>query len=258
MILPRFVRLIAVFILFLSVGQFKGSVHAQTETPTATPTPTNTPNSAPYCASLTSDITNATGTPQTVTFSCAGVDPGGLIMAAEFVFGDGASQVVEKNVGSPGSISVTHTYTTIGTLGASCRVRDNDNVYSPSVEACKRIVTIRPDPSKAPTASTTVKLSPTPLAATPTAELTPLPTVPINPTLYPQQEELLVESDTGANRLWWIVGGIISIILGFLLLRRRKPSVPHQSAPTAPSMPPQTPVPPPSIPEPPVQPPPTV
>ncbi|KKU82025.1 MAG: hypothetical protein UY10_C0043G0001, partial [Microgenomates group bacterium GW2011_GWA2_47_8] len=164
MMLPAVGRVLIV--LFVLIGPFLGVVSAQTETPTSTPshtpTPTTPANAAPYCASLTSDITAATGTPQTVTFTCAGVDPGGDITGAEFVFGDGAKELVQKNVGSPGSISVTHTYTTVGTLGVSCRVRDNDQVFSAPTDACKRIITIRPKPSgAAPTAGLTLTPTPT-------------------------------------------------------------------------------------------------
>jgi hypothetical protein len=248
---------VLIVLFVLATSAVFSVAHAQTASPTLTPTvtatvtPTPAPsNTTPYCASLTSDITNATGTPQHVTFTCAGVDPSGLIMAAEFVFGDGTSQIVEKNVGSPGSISVTHTYTTIGTLGASCRVRDNDNVYSPNGDACKKIVTIRPGPSKAPTtAGTTATISPTPLSASPTAQLTATPTLIINPTLYPQDEETLVASDTSDNRIWWILGGIVSLVLGFVLLRRKKPPVPQAppfvpQSPIPPQVPPQPPTPP--------------
>jgi hypothetical protein len=253
MILPLIGR--AFIVLFVLVSPVFNVALAQTASPTLTPTvtPTVTPtpapsNTTPYCASLTSDITNATGTPQHVTFTCAGVDPSGLIMAAEFVFGDGTSQIVEKNVGSPGSISVTHTYTTIGTLGASCRVRDNDNVYSPPGDACKKIVTIRPGTTKTPTVGATVTISPTPLNASPTAQLTATPTLIINPTLYPQDEATLVASDTSDNRIWWILGGIVSLILGFVLLRRKKhpmpPATPYTPQPPMPPVPPQPPAPP--------------
>ena len=240
-------RFVTTVVLFLSVGFFRIPVAAQTATatptttPTATPTstPTSTPTPAtPYCASLTSDITTATGAPQTVTFTCAGVDPGGIILAAEFVFGDGKSQTVEKNVGSPGSISVSHIYSTIGTLGASCRVRDNDGLYSPASEACKRIVTIRPATSKAPTAGAAIgTITPT---ATPTIIQTPTPTIAIQPTLYPQ-DEALVASDTGSNRFWWIIGGAIALIVGFLLLRRKKPPMPPHAPPNQPVIPTENP-----------------
>ncbi len=226
----------------IAYAQTATATPTTTATPTSTPTttPTSTPaNTSPYCASLTSDITTATGSPQTVNFSCAGVDPGGIILAAEFVFGDGTSKVVEKNVGSPGSISISHTYTTIGTLGASCRVRDNDNQYSPASDACKRIVTIRPNPSKTPAAGTTTSITPT---GTSTIIQTPTPTIDIQPTLYP--EEPLVASDGGSNTPWWIAGGVISLILAFLLLRRRRHAVPpHPPVPPIPPTPP-SPVPP--------------
>ena len=205
---------------------YTGSSTTNTPTPTSVSGGTNT---APYCANLATDITTATGTPQTVSFTCAGVDPGGLILAAGFVFGDGTSQVVEKNVGSPGSISTTHTYTTIGTLGASCRVRDNDGAYSPTVDACKRIITIRPAQA----------------AATGTPRITPTPTTPIISIIdetpeppaeqdlaSPDTQEALVEEETESNRFWWIVGGATSLVLAFILLRRKnKPPLTPPIAP---------------------------
>jgi LPXTG-motif cell wall-anchored protein len=238
--ISKIIRCFVWVIFFLVLSSFTVSVNAQTSSPTSTPTntPTHTPtpttsNSAPYCASLTSDITTANGTPQSVTLTCAGVDPGGLIMAAEFVFGDGTSQIVEKNVGSPGSISVVHTYTTIGTLGVTCRVRDNDNVFSPAVDACKKIITIKPgaSPTATATKSPTTTLAATPTntpIATVTAELTPTPTANLYPTPI---EETLVESNTGSSSIWWILAGAVSLIMAFLLLRRRRPRIPTHNTP---------------------------
>lgn len=204
---------------------------------TNTPTPTTVPGSAntlPYCASLTSDVTAGTGAPLAVTFTCAGVDPGGDITAASFIFGDGTSLLVEKNVGSPGSLTTMHTYTTIGTLGASCRVRDNDQAFSTTVDACRRIITIRPKPTDGVTS-----ITPTPTAAIVSIiEETPAPTPEETPFLYPE-EEVLVEGETTPNRFWWIVGGAVSLILAFILLRKRNPPAPPASP--IPPAPPQYP-----------------
>lgn len=235
---------------------------------TATPTPTSgtggtATNTVPYCTSLTSDISDTTGTPRAVTFTCSGTDPGGDITAAEFVFGDGTSQTVSRNVGSPGSISITHTYTTIGSLGATCKVRDNDQVWSYATNSCKRIITIRPGSSGGTstggststggtggstntTGGTTIIPTPEPtIAVVSIIEETPEPTIAaLTPTLYP--DETLTESDSGSNRFWWIVGGAISLILAFLLLRRKKG--PPKSPPpvyTAPEVHPEPPGPPP-------------
>lgn len=230
--------------------------------PTSTPTPTQAAsgqNTVPYCATLTASTTSATGTPLTVTFTCSGVDPGGDITAADFIFGDGTSQLVQKNVGSPGSITTTHTYTTIGTLGVSCRVRDNDNAYSsnPTPGSCKQIITIRPATSGGTSGTTgsgtsgtqaTVTITPTP--TTPVLAIisdTPEPTVTAPaPTLYPGEEGILLTEDD-SSRFWWIVGGIGAIILAFLFLRRRKPPMPptqpplQQQQPSAPPMAPPVP-----------------
>lgn len=201
-----------------------------TSTPTPSPVP-NRGNTVPYCTSLTSNITQANGSPVSVTFTCSGTDSGGDITAAEFVFGDGTSELVSKNVGSPGSLSTTHTYTTIGTLGASCKVRDNDNVFSYSVTACKRIVKINPKTTTTPSAGSTtgstttnngatVKLSPT-IAVVSIIEDTPSPTpatASATPTVYPDDSTIATDS---SDRFWWIVGGAIALLLAFLLLRRR-------------------------------------
>lgn len=228
---------------------YTGVTNTSTPTPTtasgSTPTPTQKPtgNTAPNCSSLYTDISSAVGTPQTVTLTCSGTDPGGYLNAAEFVFGDGTTQVVEKNAGSPGSIATAHTYTTIGTLGASCRVRDNDGIWSTIPDSCKKVVSIKPGSTPTPTqarsygdkgVTTTIKVSgPTP---TPTRIVvsiisdTPEPTPGVDegiaePTLYPE-EPVDVDTTASSNRIWWIVGGIIAILLAFLLLRRKGPPPP--------------------------------
>jgi hypothetical protein len=211
--------------------------------PTSTPTPTQAAsggNTIPYCSTLTASTTSATGTPLTVTLTCSGVDPGGDITAADFIFGDGTSQLVQKNVGSPGSITTTHTYTTIGTLGVSCRVRDNDNTYSsnPTPGSCKQIITIRPATSGGNgTSGTQITGTITPTPTTPVLAIisdTPEPTYAATPSpiLYPEDDTLEEES----NNFWWIAGGAGALILAFLLLRRRHvpPQVPPQQPPSAP------------------------
>lgn len=238
------------------------------QTPTYTPTPTggtgggNTENTVPVCASLSSDVGTAYGTPVTVTFTCSGVDPGGDITAAEFTFGDGTKQVVEKNVGSPGSLIVAHTYNTIGTLGASCRVRDNDNVYSSVSDSCKRIVTIKPrtgtpTPTRSATATTTPTsyLSPTPTGTTVYATATPYETP--GPSIVPSP----IFADEGrepasGSRFWWVIGGALALIIAFLLLRRRGPPPSPPASPYAPQQPTQPPAQQPPVNQSPVTPPP--
>lgn len=193
----------------------------------ATPTPTPNPsgqNTVPICASLVSDISSAVGTPLAVTFTCSGVDPGGYLNAAEFIFGDGTRQVIEKNVGSPGSLVTTHTYTTIGALGASCRVRDNDQVYSPVSDNCKKIVTIKQAPKIITVSTRTTPYStPTPLVISIISD-TPEPT--LNPTAYPTTVlPVAPEPPADNSQLWWIGGGVVAIILAFLLLRRHPKNV---------------------------------
>jgi hypothetical protein len=223
-----------------AAGGTGGATSTPTVTPTLTPTGTGGSdsggNTIPTCASLYSDITTGTGTPQTVTFTCSGVDPNGYINAAEFVFGDGTSQVVEKNVGSPGSIATTHTYNTIGSLGASCRVRDNTGAYSSIPENCRKIITIKQGTKVTATPSPIGgKLTATPIAtSTPTIEETPAPT-PL-PTEVPIEEN----TDSGSsNRIWWILGGAVAMLAAFLLLRRKPPHPPMP--PQVPPVPPMNP-----------------
>ncbi len=221
-----------------------------TKTPTATPTGgvggSGNENTAPTCVALTSDIQTANGTPTAVTFTCSGVDPGGDIRAAEFTFGDGVIQSVDKNVGSPGSISITHTYNTIGTLGASCKVKDNDNVYSTLTDSCRRTITIRPRTAATPTptrvagatatVTTTTSQTPTSGAAI-SSTSTPFPTgdavgAPSPSPIFPEEE-----TQPEGNRFWWIVGGILAILMAFMLLRRKNPPTPPHASPYAPQQP---------------------
>jgi len=194
----------------------------QTSTPTVTPIPGT--NTTPVCASLSTSLSEVYGSPQTVSFTCSGVDIGGYINAIEFIYGDGTKQVIEKNIGSPGTLTTTHTYTTIGTLGASCRVRDNDNVYSSVSDGCKKIIKIHPKPS---VTSNPANLSGTGTPrATPAKEMVSIISETPDPTPSPIDtpvEENTEESLPGdSNRTLYFGGGAIALILAFLLLRRKK------------------------------------
>lgn len=245
----------------LGVSYLDGSTPIPTPTPTlaagVTPTPTPTPtqpNTIPTCQTLASDTSLAVGAPLAVTFTCSGIDPDGYINAAEFTFGDGVTDTIYKNAGSPGSIQTTHTYTTIGTLGASCRIRDNNNVFSNSTNDCKRIIIINPRPqnvaatsyySRVIAAETTA--SPT-TATTPTPEQvaivyeTPTPAV-VSPTPTPQLAAAKISLGT---IIWWVLGGL-AVILGAILLFRKKgpPPTPPPTYMETPPAPPASPMPPP-------------
>lgn len=232
------------------VGVVYGTaVPTNTPTPTPTPgpgTPTPTPGpsaTAPTCTGLNSDISSAVGVPLAVTFTCSGVYSNGYINAAYFSFGDGTVDTIAKNVGGNGSISTTHTYTTIGSLGASCKVQNNDQVWS---STCAKIVYINPKPQVTRTyayltqTSTTSTATPTPLVvalvpvtptATPTAQLTPVPT-----TAPPGQ---------GSSAFMWLIISVGIILLGGIiyLLSRKKapPPPPWMQPPSTPSTtPPQS------------------
>lgn len=130
-------------------------------TPTITPTPTNSP---PRCSGL-SVKPGAGAKPLTVSFACAGYDPDNDITAAEFGFGGSEKQLVEKGTGQFGSITTTHTYTEAGTYNVTCRVRDNNQVFSDYPSYCKYTVVVSdnnltptprrsPTPTRAPAATT--------------------------------------------------------------------------------------------------------
>lgn len=208
---------------------------------TATPTPTNTPgsiNRIPTCQSLSANITSMVG-PQPVTFTCTGNDPDGYINGAQFSFGDGTTQVITQNVGSPGSISTTHSYTTIGSLGVSCLVQDNAGAWSNATSACQTIITINPTPSPTPYSRSSVVLAanlatPTPEVVALVSETPPVtPSASETPTIAPPQS-------SGSGSTWWVLGGIAAIIVGFFLLRKKgkppvKPPAPPAQTNTTPS-----------------------
>ena len=229
-----------------------GLTYSDGSVPTSTPTPTPTPtpgaggiNTIPTCVTLSSDTSLAVGAPLTVTFTCSGVDPDGYINAAEFTFGDGTGDTIYKNAGSPGSISTTHTYTTIGTLGATCRMRDNNNVFSYNSNDCKRIIVINPKPVNVAAVSyyqrviatekgnTNLLITPTPEEVAIVYE-TPTPEVP---TVTPAPAEQLPAKRSMTTILWWILGGLAVILGAVLLFRKKEPPYtppPYVPPPTAP------------------------
>lgn len=218
---------------------YAGTSPTGTLTPTPTlpagisPTPTQIPgnNTVPVCASLAANVTSGVGTPLAITFTCSGVDPDGDITAAEFSFGDRTTHTVYKNVGSPGSLSTTHTYTTIGSLGATCRVRDNNQVWSSVSEGCKKIIQISPAAKKI-AATLTPRISPAPVAADIIPE-TPSPTP--WPELSPTQEPEKPEDTSGKNP--WVIVAILAVAGGIILLLLRRKKSPPQAPPPPPSAP---------------------
>jgi len=232
------------------VGVTYSSGTNPTPTPTATPTPTSAPGTTatptptptpgtytiPTCVTLSSNTSLAVGAPLTVNFTCSGVAPNGYINAAEFTFGDGTIDTIYQNAGSPGSISTTHTYTTIGTLGPTCRVRDNNNVFSNTTNDCKRIIVINPKPVNAVAASYYQRviaagekgsvipipvISPTPEIVALVHE-TPTPIIPITvPTISEQPTK-----NPLTNLIWWIVGSFVAVLVAVLLLRKKNPPPP--------------------------------
>ncbi|MBI3577485.1 PKD domain-containing protein [Candidatus Gottesmanbacteria bacterium] len=182
-----------------------------TPTPTATPTPTPTPkpNDVPDCTGLSASPSSGDA-PLTVNFTCSGIDRDGDITAVQFQFGDGKDKTVEKNVGSPGSLSTTYTYPTNGSFSASCRVRDNNFVYSSTPDACKKTITVGGGGTTTTTTTgggTTTTTSSNPQSSTnpPSTPTPPVPKVPV--------------SGAGPSVLGisTIVGGAILLLLGLAL-----------------------------------------
>ncbi len=168
----------------LTIPSSGGTNNTSTPTPTSTLTPTLTPtltggtttaNTPPVCAKIQLSPTSGS-TADTFSIDCMGTDYGGYINAVEFDFGDNQKQVVEKNVGSPGTISTTHKYNYVGTFGVSCRVRDNDGAWSGVPGDCKRVVSISQAAAQAtPTKKTTAR------TPTPTKKVSQSPSPTTNP-----------------------------------------------------------------------------
>lgn len=154
-----------------------------TVTLTPTATPTSTANKDPDCSGLSVNPSSGTA-PLAVNLTCSGIDQDGDITAAEFILGDGTTKLVEKNVGSPGSLSFSYTYGGNGTYNATCRVRDNNQKFSGTPDACKKTITV----SSGGTTTTTTgggltniiaHNSPTPIPLVTIPSAAPTPKVPV-------------------------------------------------------------------------------
>ena len=159
-----------------------------TNTPGPSPTPSPTPpsnNTPPECTGLT--LSPSTGTPSfTTTVTCSGKDVDGDITAVEFTLPDGTKKLVEKNVGSPGSLSTQYTIPQNGTYSFSCRVRDNNFVFSSVPDVCKQSISLGPTPTPGP--------SPTP---------SPIPT-----------PKIPVAGGTNILGISTVAGGVLLLLLG--------------------------------------------
>lgn len=177
-------------------------------TPSITPTPTNSP---PICLGLSANP-GAGSKPLTVNFACAGYDGNNDITAAEFGFGGSEKQLVEKNVGQYGSLTVTHTYAAPGTYNATCRVRDNNNAFSNYPSYCTYTVIVSdnaltPTPIRTPAPTRAIgieRLSDGPVilnGALPTLQPSPTPTMTVlTPTPPPPKES------------WWSNDKIMQLV----------------------------------------------
>lgn len=185
-----------------------------TATPSATPTitPTSKPNEPPICTGLSASPTSGKA-PLTVALTGNGVDLDGKITAFEFMFGDGETKIVEKDVEGPASHSLEHPYPA-GSYWASLRIKDNNNVWSEIPESCKVKIEVEESavggqessptpggPSLTPTPTKTLKE----ITQTPTATSTaiPVPEVP--------------EAGIALPTILTIISGTLLILFGLLL-----------------------------------------
>lgn len=173
---------------------------ADTPTPSPTNGPTATPtsgtNQVPECTGLT--LSPDSGTPSfTTTITCSGKDVDGDITAVEFTLPDGSTKLVEKNVGSPGSLSLDYTVTQNGTFSFSCRVRDNNFVFSDVPDVCKTTMTIGPTPTAGPTS-------------------TPGPTPTLGPSPTQATPKIPVSGGTSVLGASTVAGGILLLLLGLV------------------------------------------
>ncbi len=172
-----------------SVTATPGPTPTNTPGPSATPSPTpGSNNTPPECTGLT--LSPSSGTPSfTTTVTCSGKDVDGDITAVEFTLPDGTTKLVEKNVGSPGSLSTQYTISQNGTYSFSCRVRDNNFAFSSVPDVCKQSISLGPTPTPGP--------SPTPSPI-------PTPKIPVSggPTVL------------GVST---VAGGLLLLLLGLAL-----------------------------------------
>lgn len=210
---------------------------------TPTPTPGNAPQGyTPVCIVLSSDSSQATGTPATFSFSCSGSDQSGLIMASTFDFGDGTVDTINNNVGSPGTITTKHTYTSIGTFRATCRLRDNDNMWSSIPYACTKLISINPNPvTRVVYRTTSAQTNATNIGTpTPTLDVVSLTYPTITP--IPTAEPTVTPTETSESSIpwFWIIAVLAVIVGAFLTLKGRRPPTPpgssHQPPQAAPTV----------------------
>jgi len=164
-----------------------------------------------------------------VTFACAGFDPDNDITAAEFGFGGSEKRLVEKGTGQFGSITTTYTYTQAGTYNTTCRVRDNNQVFSSYPSYCTYSVVVTenkltPTPQRTPIPTPTVAPSAVtdePLlffGTQPTVTVTPTvaPVISATPTVAPVKESWFTNEKMAQLVMMVIVSGI-TVVVALLL-----------------------------------------
>jgi len=197
-------------------------------TVTQTPAPTQKPNELPNCTGLSASPTSGT-VPLTVSFTGNGTDRDGKIISFEFTFGDGAKETkeIERVYAKDNeSVTVAHTYDKAGSYWASLRVRDNNDEWSGTPDACRVKIEVEakigggPTSTPRPTEKPGVTRTPTPIpTGTPRLTATPalLPGTTATPsaTIYtpPVPQAGFDLPTVGA-----VVGGLLLTTLGLLLI----------------------------------------
>lgn len=170
----------------------------------------------PDCTQLTA-YPNTGTIPLTVHFTGSGFDADGSLATFEFDFGDGKLQRIEKNIGESGSIEIDHTYTTIGSFQAKLKVKDDNNIWSESVDKCLTTVLTKSGGNSygAPVLAAATTTTPSPRVTT-TVTVTPTVAVSRTPTPTVVQPDVPV-SGTFVPTIMVGLAGILIITLGAVL-----------------------------------------
>lgn len=191
-------------------------------------------NPEPTCNGLSTSP--ATGVkPLEVTLTCTGSGINSDVLAAEFYFGDGGHERIEKNVGVFGSYTTSHTYKQDGLYAAFCRVKDNNDQFSAVPDSCRKTIEVLRPAKQAISSSkkgdVLVTITPTPL---PTDTPTPTPQPTIEPTETPKEEPTF--SFLRNIPIWLIILFIVSLV-AYILMALRKKSPPPPPMPSEESTP---------------------
>lgn len=195
---------------------------------TTSPSPggsTSTTTNALTCTSLLLDKSSTGTAPYTLNFTAAGTTTAGTISKVTFAWGDGSQNDVTTGGGigtASVNVSLVHTYSNAGSFTAKATLTDSSGNVSQATNACSQTVTINqasgstggtgatPCPSGSTCQTVTI--------ATPTPTATPSPSVSPTPLASPPPRPSLAPTGPGDSLVSFGALGIISIVVGALLL----------------------------------------